>query len=344
MRRTVVLVLVVAVAASAPCRAAASGDGCMLVVSDFARADKDVSSVASDRAAASAEVGVRQVITEMGVPCRLRSRDQTRALVRAASPTCSGESCLGPILEALDGDLVLTGTVENREGGGFVVRIRVLDREGNVLEARDEGASSADQLETGVARLAASLVRNALARRYGTRVSFRSEIGGVRVVVGTDSHDVPADVWVLPDQLVTLTAGSDDFRLSPRELQDLRASGAVVTVRDHRVAGVVVKTGLTLALTVTGGVLARVYWKPDPEDPKLTIDDQHFLHTVIGLGAGFVVGILVAVPIGNAVAKPSVDVQRASLPALTLTPSGLGVKSQAFSVALGPGGLSGTFY
>jgi hypothetical protein len=325
-------------------RAAASGEPCIVVVSDFARGDEGVSSVASDRAAASAEVGVRQVLTEMGVPCRLRSRDQTRILVRAARPICSGESCLGPILDALDGDLVLSGTVENRESGGFVARIRILDRTGHVLEARDEVVWSVDQLETAAAQMASTLVHDALARRYGTRVSFRSEVGGVRVVVGTDSHDVPADVWVLPDQPVTLTSRSDEFRLSTRELQDRRASGAVVTVRDHRVAGIVVKTGLTLALTVAGGVLARVYWKTDPADPKLTVEDQQVLHAVIGLGAGFLVGILVAVPLGNAVARPTVDVQRASLPSLTLTPAGLGVKSSTFSVALGPGGLSGTFY
>ena len=332
---------ILAALSSAPAEAT---EPCAFVVSDFARTGKGVSAAVAEGVAARAEVGVKQVITDMSVPCRLRSRERTRAQVRAATPTCGGADCFVPFLEAIDADFVLSGTVAEQDGGGLVVRVQLLDRGGHILETGAESASDADRLESGIERAASSLARRALARRFGTLVSFHAEVDGARVLVAGDAHVLPADVWVLPDQQVIFFVGGEDFRVSTSDLTRLQGSGALVTLRDHRVAGAVVKTGVTLAFTVAGGVLARLFWKPAPDDPKFTVDDQHTLHTILGAGAGFLVGVLVGVPLGNAVAKPTVDVERRSLPAITLSPGGLGLESPAFTVAIGPGGLSGTFY
>ena len=281
--RVLVLAILTALS-SAPVRAS---DPCAFVVSDFARTGKGVSAALTEGVAARAEVGVRQVITDMSVPCRLRSRDLTRAQVRVGTPTCPGLDCFVPVLEAIDADFVLSGTVAEQDGGASSCAFSCSI--GAVTSSRraPSSASDADRLESGVERAASSLARRALARRFGTLVSFHAEVDGARVLVAGDAHVLPADVWVLPNQQVIFFVGGEDFRVSTSDLTRLQGSGALVTLRDHRVAGAVVKTGVTLAFTVAGGVLARLFWKPAPDDPKFTVDDQHTLHTILGAGAGF---------------------------------------------------------
>ena len=317
---------------------------CLIAVTDFDRKGETVPTSLAETVSARVEAAVLQTVTDIQFPCRLQSRDRTRALVRASRTSCPSDDCFTPVLQAIGADLVLFGIVDQREGGAFVARLRLLDHTGLVVESGEESASDPERLRYSVQQAATTLMKKALFRRFGTLVSFRTEIGGAQVHVASQAHAVPADVWVLPGQQVSFLLGSDSFDVSTVELLQLRGTGAQATLRDHKAAGAIVKTTVVVAFTVGGGVAARMLWKTNPEITDMTEDQQRTVHFLVGAGVGFLVGVFVAVPVGNAVAKPTVDVQ--SRPALTfsLSPGGVGLQSTALSVVLGPGGLSGSFY